>query len=165
LNILKHFYSEPKWIGKGDEKKLIAPILDRYHLESKQPLFKMAMMANSAAAMELPALGVDPTQIVNPLTKIWQELNANSSRSKAFPEYIKLVHIVMVHVLGSMEDERVFSSLIFLKDKLRNRLDNHLGLVTGTHAQSVYTLKSFPYDDCFKQWVFSAEHYHYGMNV
>lgn len=83
-----------------------------------------------------------------------------------FQEYVKLAKIAMVQVLGSVEDERTFSSLSFLKDKLRNRLDNsHLALVVGMHAQDVYTLEDFPYDDCFKQWVHSAEWGRYGTTV
>ena len=57
---------------------------------------------------------------------------------------MKLVQIALIHVLGSMEDERAFSSMIFLKDKLWNRLDgDHLGIVVGMDNQSVYTLTSF----------------------
>jgi hypothetical protein len=154
LNVLKEFYREPKWVGKEGEKRLIPAVLDKYKLESEQPLFKMAMVSNSAWAMEKPPPGFNPhIPILNPLTKLWKQLDANS-----FPEYIKLAEIAMVHVLGSVEDERAFSSLTFLKDKLRNRLDgDHLGIVVGMHGQSVYTLETFPYDDCFKQWVHSAE--------
>jgi hypothetical protein len=57
----------------------------------------------------------------------------------------------MVHVLGSIEDERCFLSLTFLKDKLRNRLaSDHLGVVMEIYAQQVYTLQDFPYDPCFQ---------------
>jgi hypothetical protein len=51
LNVLKDFYGEPEWIGEGAEKKLIPSHLDKYRLESEQPLFKVGMMANSAAAI------------------------------------------------------------------------------------------------------------------
>jgi len=47
-------------------------------------------------------------------------------RVKAFPEYYKLAQVAIVQVLGSVEDERCFSSLAFLKNKLRNSLDMHL---------------------------------------
>ena len=67
-----------------------------------------------------------------------------------FLEFAKLAEIAIVQVLGSVEDERTFSSLSFLKDKTRNKLDNaHLSLVVGMHAQEVYTLKTFLYDACF----------------
>jgi hypothetical protein len=35
----------------------------------------------------------------------------------------------MIHVLGSIEDESCFSSISFLKNKLRNHLNLHLELV------------------------------------
>jgi hypothetical protein len=102
-------------------------VLDRYKLESEQPLFKMAMISNSEYALEPPPLGVHPhIPFVNPLTKLWQEFDANSALSATFPEYIKLAHIAVVHLLGSVEDERAFSSLTFLKDKLRNRLEGDI---------------------------------------
>jgi hypothetical protein len=46
LNVLKEFYREPKWVGKEGEKKFIPTMLDKYKLESKQPLFQMAMVSN-----------------------------------------------------------------------------------------------------------------------
>jgi hypothetical protein len=70
--------------------------------------------------MELPPPGFNPhIPILNPLTKLWRQLEANSALSTSFSKYIKLTEIAMVHVLGSMEDERAFSSLTFLKDRLR----------------------------------------------
>jgi hypothetical protein len=29
----------------------------------------------------------------------------------------------------------------------------------------VYTLETFPYDDCFQTWVHSAENYRYGVTA
>jgi hypothetical protein len=75
-----------------------------------------------------------------------------------------LAEIAMVHVLGSVEDERCFSSLTFLKDRLRNRLvSEHLGVVLRMHGHRLFTLQNFPYDDCFQTWVHLAERYHYGV--
>lgn len=81
-------------------------------------------------------------------------------------EYVKLAQLAMIHVLGSVEDERCFSFLTFLKDKVRNRLDgDHLSLVVGMEVQQVYTVENFPYDACFKQWVHSAETHRCGTNA
>ena len=52
--------------------------------------------------------------------------------AKAFGEYVKLVEVAMIHILGSIKDERAFYALIFLKDKVK--LDNHLHVVIGMHA-------------------------------
>ena len=88
--------------------------------------------------------------IVNPLKKLWRSLDKNLAVVKTFGKYVKLAHIVMVHVMGLVEDERMFSSFTFLKNKLRNRLDNNLAVVVDMYAQQVYTLQNFPYDDCFR---------------
>jgi hypothetical protein len=64
-----------------------------------------------------------------------------------FPEYVKLVELAMVQIIGSMEDERCFSTLAFMKSKLQNRLTTHLPLVVRMFAQQFYTLQSFPYGD------------------
>jgi hypothetical protein len=157
LDIIKDHYCQPKWVGEEDKKRLVAPILDSFQLELQQPLFKLSMRSNSMAACE-------PPYLFNPLTKLWRMLDANSALAAQFPEYIKLAQIAMVHVLGSVEDERCFSSLTFLKDKLRNRLSaDHLGIVVGMHGQNVFSLENFPYDDCFQTWVHSAERYRYGV--
>ena len=99
--------------------------------------------------------------ILNLVTKLWKHLDANSSLCTSFPKYIKLTQIALIHILGSVEDERAFSSLTFLKDKVMNRFDGeHLGLVVGLHNQSVYTLSSFPYEDCFRQSLHLCEFHH-----
>jgi hypothetical protein len=91
-------------------------------------------------------------------------LDANIALAGQFLEYIKLAQIALVHVLGSIEDERCFSSLTFLKDKLRNwPTSDHLSVVMGIYGQHVFILKNFPYDDCFQTWVHSAERYRYGV--
>jgi hypothetical protein len=48
----------------------------------------------------------EPPFTVNPMTKLWRTLDANSALVAHFLEYIKFAQIAMVHVLGSVEDER-----------------------------------------------------------
>jgi hypothetical protein len=47
-------------------------------------------------------------------------------------EYPDLVEIALVHVIGSAEDERVFS-IAFLKSQLRNSLGPHMFVVVGMY--------------------------------
>jgi hypothetical protein len=103
-------------VGTTENKRLIPLVLDQFKLESEQPLFKMAMISNLEWTLELPPLGCNPAiPFVNPLTKLWREFDANSALSASLPKYIKLAQIAVVHLLGSVEDERAFSSLTFLK--------------------------------------------------
>ena len=143
LDVLKNFYGEAQWVENDDNKHLILVLLDQFELELQQLLFKMAMISNATAAM-------DSLDKVNPLTRLWRMLDVNNALAKSMSEYVKLAEIAMIHVLGSIEDEQCFSFLTFLKDWLRNRLSGgNLSLVVGMYSQNVYSLETFPYDQCF----------------
>ncbi len=62
-------------------------------------------------------------------------------------EYVKLDELVMVRIVDSVEEEKCFSTLAFMKSKLRNRLTTHLPLVVSMFAQQFYILQNFPYVD------------------
>jgi hypothetical protein len=55
-------------------------------------------------------------------------------------------------ILGSVKDERTFSTMSFMKDKLQNKLSTHLPLVVDMHSQQFFTLENFPYNDAFDDW-------------
>jgi hypothetical protein len=67
-------------------------------------------------------------------------------------KYIKLAKIVVVQVLDVMKDERCFSTLSFMKNKLRNQLTTHLDVIIHVFAQRFYILESFPYYQIIKEW-------------
>ncbi len=46
----------------------------------------------------------------------------NSLLCQRLNEYMKLAKIIIVSMLGSVEDELIFSILAFMKDKLQNQL-------------------------------------------
>jgi hypothetical protein len=54
---------------------------------------------------------------------------------------------VLKFLMGFVEDDRIFSTLMFMKTRLRNRLCEHLDLVVCMFAQPFYTVDTFPYDD------------------
>jgi hypothetical protein len=49
-------------------------------------------------------------------------------------EYFKVIDIVIAQMIGSMEDERCFSTLAFTRSKLRNKFNDHLDLVVYMFA-------------------------------
>jgi hypothetical protein len=65
---------------------------------------------------------------------------------------VKLAEIGSVLVLGSVEDERCFSSLKFLKSCQRNRLGKHLPLVVRMFGQKYFSLENFPYKEAIDSW-------------
>lgn len=85
------------------------------------------MKSNSRNAM-LPPFDV------NPLTKIWRVLDSNNNLMQSFGEFLKLAEMALVYLIGSVEDEWLFSSVGFLKSKLRNNLDEHIQVVVGMYS-------------------------------
>jgi hypothetical protein len=122
---------------------VIQQILDSWQLDAQQAHFKLAMKSNSQVAMQ-------PPFNENLLTRLWYTLDFASLC--IYLEYMKFAKIAVVHILGSVQDECCFSSLSFLKNKLRNHLNDHLGVVVGMYSQKVFNLHTFPYDQYFDVW-------------
>jgi len=150
LRVLMDAYGHGKILGQGDDKLLLPPLINRDLVMSQRGLFKMCMKSNARAAL-LPPFDL------NPLTKVWRVLDGNNSLTKNFSKFIKLAEIAVTHVIGSVEDERTFSSLAFLKSKLRTTLVENLEVAVGMYSQKVYTLESFPYQRVFEEWFKSGE--------
>jgi hypothetical protein len=89
---------------------------------------------------------------INPLTKLWRVVENSSMLRHGLSEYIKLAEIAVVLILGSVEDERMFSTLSFMKDKLRNRLQTHLLLVVSMHGQNFFDINTFLYEQAYSDW-------------
>jgi hypothetical protein len=68
------------------------------------------------------------------------------------PEYMKLAEIGYAFVLGSVEDDRTFNLLIFLKSRLRNRLGDNLPLVVRVHGQKFFNQDNFSYKAALESW-------------
>jgi len=78
---------------------------------------------------------------ISPLTRLEHYLDSYIVLIvKAFHEYYKLVEVAIIQVLGFVENKRCFSSLAFLKNKLRNSLNAHPKCVVGMYLQKIFTL-------------------------
>ena len=86
------------------------------------------MKANCEFACALPLT-------TNPMIKVWRTLSPSRHLRKLISKYFKVAKIGVCLVLGSMEDERCFSNLKFLKSCQRNRLEKHLLLVVRMFGQ------------------------------
>jgi hypothetical protein len=89
---------------------------------------------------------------VNPLTKLWKTFSSSQIFVKKILEYIKLAELVIVQVIGSVEDERCFSTLTFMKTKLQNILTTHVELVIWIFSQKFFTFRDFPFGEAIQNW-------------
>jgi nitrate reductase gamma subunit len=58
----------------------------------------------------------------------------------------------MAMVMGSVHDERCFSNMGFMNNKLRNILTTHLDLVVKLFTQKFFTFNSFPFATTMNAW-------------
>jgi hypothetical protein len=133
--------------GEGSEKvtRQIAQPLDSYQLDLQTSLFKMTMKSNADKMLE-------PPYDVNPVSKLWQKLGCNGLLFSKLSKFIRLAEIAITTVMGSVDDERTFSSLKFIKSRLRSRLEGNLDTVVRVFSQGYYNLESFSYIDAYKHW-------------
>ena len=121
-------------------------LLDARKLDKQESLFVCTMESNARKIME------GDVKTLNPLTKPRRVVDTSSMLRHGLSEHLKLAKIATILVLGSVEDKRMFSTLSFMKDKLRNRLQTHLLLVVSMHAQNFYDITTFPYGEAYNDW-------------
>jgi hypothetical protein len=103
------------------------------------------MKSHAKVAMEEP-------RDINPVTKLWEKIGSNALMLNHLSEFFKIADIAVNVVLGSVEDERTFSTLGFMKNKLHNRLGGHLNICVKLFSQPFFTQGNFPYSDAIAFW-------------
>jgi hypothetical protein len=142
LEVLKRVYGHLK---QFKDEHIFPALLDARRLSEQSSFFKISMLNNAQWA-------VDNNFGVNPLTCLWLKLSSNALLASKLLEWIKVAEIAAVTILGSVEDERTFSTLNYMKSKVRNNLQEHLDLVVRMYGQNFYDLKSYPIHDAIRKW-------------
>ncbi len=105
---------------------------------------KMTMVTNSEVVMKEDSL-------VNLVTRLWTEINSSSILKCKLSKFIKLVKIACVLVLRFVKDECYFSTMSFIKNKLKNCLTCHLDLCICFYAQQFYNIENFHFEEAMIQ--------------
>ena len=93
-----------------------------------------------------PRRGLSPPEQQPPtITRFWRKLLAMHAVFPLIVEWTAAAELVIVMVPGSVEEERLFSVMNFLKDDTRNRLSLHLEAAVRIFSQQQYTTATFPY--------------------
>jgi hypothetical protein len=71
-----------------------------------------------------------------------------------FGVWVKVAELVMVMVPGSVKDERMFSTLKYIRNPQRNRLQaQHLTCCARGFKSSAFGVESFPYPEAILEWI------------
>ncbi len=89
---------------------------------------------------------------LNLMSKFQKKFSNNVLLCIQLVEFMKMAKLAMIQIMGFVKNERTFSTLIFMKTRLWNRLCEHLGMVVMMFAQPFYTIDTFPYDDAITTW-------------
>jgi hypothetical protein len=60
--------------------------------------------------------------------------------------------MTIVLVFKFVKDKCIFSTIVFIKDKLQNWLNQHLDTIMCIFTQELCTQKKFPYQDAITHW-------------
>ncbi len=141
LEILKATLCQHKKVGLN--KVWVPTLFLAIDFDLHRFLFVLTMKNNAKLAMQKPF-------DLNPLTKFWRSLSSSRIFEHKILEYIKLVELLVVQVIGLVEDEQCFSKLTIMKTKLRNQLTVHLELVIQMFSQKFFTIKTSLLEQQFK---------------
>ena len=83
---------------------------------------------------------------------LWQSMTTSDAAEVRLSEYIKLAKLAMTVVGTSVNDERAFSAISFVKSPERNRLDEHLEVAVRAKYQGQFTYETFPMQEGLKEW-------------
>jgi hypothetical protein len=129
LSIIKrHYYISQKL---GVDRRWVSKALSKEILDLQTSLFKLTMKSQASKAM------VEPRD-ENPVTKLWCQLATNNLLVHLLSKFMQLVKLTIVQVISNVEDERTFSTLIFMKSKLHNQFIRHLDIAIYMFAQDIF---------------------------
>ncbi len=66
---------------------------------------------------------------LNLLSRLWKKLSSNALLCAHLNEFMKVAKLIVVQNMGSMGDERTFSTLTFMRTRLWKMFCEHLNLV------------------------------------
>ncbi len=96
---------------------------------------------------------------LNPIIRLYYKIFTFGIFNHKFLEYIKLVEIVIIQMLTSIEYEQTFNTINLMKKKSWNHLNTHLDFYTRFYIQHFFILQNFPYDQAIAKWQSKLQHF------
>ena len=127
--------------------------IEGHHINGIPDAYKLCSQAKCFVNTMMEKFGKIEDPLSNgSITRLWIKLDTRSDTLKEhLSKYFKLVELCQTMILGSIEDERIFSLVSFLKSKLRNRLDNNLVSCARLYISN-YDINKFPYERALALW-------------
>ncbi|KAJ9530395.1 hypothetical protein QJQ45_000767 [Haematococcus lacustris] len=139
LAIVKARYCMDATLADG---QLAPALLDQQKLFAQQSSFVEVMRCQAEHRVQLSSAAANPAKET---TKLWRYLAGQPITKADILEYIKLAELALVMTPGSVEEERMFSAMAYLKDDTRNRLQEcHLNVCARVFSSNQFDLDTIP---------------------
>ncbi|KAJ9528750.1 hypothetical protein QJQ45_020653 [Haematococcus lacustris] len=151
LAIVKARYCMDATLADG---QLAPALLDQQKLSAQQSAFVEVMRCQAEHRVQLSSAAANPAKET---TKLWRYLAGQPITKADILEYIKLAELALVMTPGSVEEERMFSAMAYLKDDTRNRLQEcHLNVCARVFSSNQFDLDTFPDERAISKWLDNA---------
>ena len=139
--LCRHYGTEH---STADGRKVPA-LLDAKLLREQSSFF--AQIAASASKAAMSGAGAAP------VTLFWRDLSTPGYIADRTSEFRKAAELALVLVPGSVDEERTFSAMNFIKSDVRNRLKgDHLSMCIRLYSSQFHTVSTFPYQEAIDIW-------------
>ena len=88
-------------------------------------------------------------------TKFWRQASSLGGKHR-YPEWMKFAEVVLDMVPGSVEDERMFSAMKYLKNPQRNRLKEQHLTTCARGFKCKESIQSFPFPSAIGKWLYAC---------
>ncbi|KAH7388133.1 hypothetical protein KP509_16G059500 [Ceratopteris richardii] len=92
----------------------------------------------------------DPSNL-GAMTNLWKSLDISTFLKESMPEYFKVANFCLTMILGSIEDEHLWSRLNFIINAMRNRLNKKLDTCLRLIV-SKSELETIPFKEAYAIW-------------
>ncbi|KAG2441494.1 hypothetical protein HXX76_003116 [Chlamydomonas incerta] len=130
----------------------LPPLLDMAKLRAQKALFSTEAMEQAACVLDAAESGSVKLP-KGPFVAFWQSLTRTEYQLDSYGEFMRLAKLAAAIVPGSVEAERAFSTMSYIKNKQRNRLQQqHLSLAVRMKVQQWFKVSDFPYAKALANW-------------
>ncbi len=88
---------------------------------------------------------MDQKMNLNPMFCLWMKLFTNALLCVMFNKFMKVVELVVVQIMGIVEDEKAFNNMAFMKTSFTINCAKSWTFVVHMYDQQFYTIYNFPY--------------------
>jgi hypothetical protein len=88
------------------------------------------------------------------ITKLWRKISLSTTTLENISAWVRFANLALAIPIGSVDNERTFSAMKYIKSAIRNRLVGvHLNSCVRLFVQDSFEVHTFPYEKAYDFWL------------